>query len=138
VEHRKWPVLCRVVAFMIALLYYASPTAKRRGLKSIFPGAALAIVVWLLASAAFVLRRQLRVLQQDLRRAGRNHHLPRLVWITNVAILLGAELNAERERSRQLAPGEPEAEREIQLEERSQPKATKRSRTARPRQPRVD
>jgi membrane protein len=37
VEHRKWPVLCRVVAFMIALLYYASPTAKRRGLKSIFP-----------------------------------------------------------------------------------------------------
>jgi hypothetical protein len=48
------------------------------------------------------------------------------VSITNVAILLGAERNAEREPSRQLKEGAPEAEREIQLEERSQPKANKR------------
>jgi uncharacterized BrkB/YihY/UPF0761 family membrane protein len=41
----KWPVLFAVVVFMIALLYYASPNAKLRGLKSIAPGAALAIVV---------------------------------------------------------------------------------------------
>lgn len=54
------------------------------------------------------------------------------LWITNVAILLGAELNAERERSRQLKEGTPEAEREIQLEERSQPKAKKRSRETLP------
>jgi membrane protein len=49
----KWPVLLVVVAFMIALLYYASPNAKLRGLKSIVPGAALALVVWLPASAGF-------------------------------------------------------------------------------------
>jgi membrane protein len=42
----------------------------------------------------------------------------------------GVELNAERERSRQLRQGTPEAEREIQLEERSEPKARRRSRTA--------
>ncbi len=51
------------------------------------------------------------------------------LWITNVAILLGVELNAERERSRQLEDGTPGAERELQLEERSRPKAKKRSRT---------
>ena len=49
----KWPVLLIVVAFMIALLYYASPNARLRSLKSIFPGALLAIIVWLVASAAF-------------------------------------------------------------------------------------
>ena len=51
------------------------------------------------------------------------------MWITNVAILLGAEINAERERSRQLRDGTPGAEREIQLDERSEPKAKKRART---------
>src|SRR6202012_2631758 len=49
----KWPVLLIVVMFMVALLYYASPNAKLRSLKSIFPGAALAVVVWLGALAPF-------------------------------------------------------------------------------------
>jgi len=44
--------------------------------------------------------------------------------------LLGAQLNAERERSHQLEEGVPGAERELQLDERSAPKATKRARTA--------
>jgi membrane protein len=52
------------------------------------------------------------------------------LWITNLAILLGAEINAERERSRQLRAGTPGAERELQLRERSVPKPRKRSRTA--------
>ena len=51
-----------------------------------------------------VLRGELRVLQQDLRHPA-DHPLPGLMWITNVAILLGAEINAERERSRQLRTG---------------------------------
>ena len=49
----KWPVLLAVVVVMIALLYFASPNAKLRGVKSILPGAALAVVVWLIASAGF-------------------------------------------------------------------------------------
>ena len=52
------------------------------------------------------------------------------MWITNVAILLGAELNAEHERSRELDEGVPGAEREIQLGHRSEPKQRKRARTA--------
>ena len=52
------------------------------------------------------------------------------VWLTNVAILLGAELNAEHERSRELKEGLPGAERELQLEERTEPKDKQRARTA--------
>ena len=44
------------------------------------------------------------------------------MWLTNVALLLGMELNAERERSRELAAGMPRADREIQLEPRDAPK----------------
>jgi membrane protein len=127
----KWPVLLVVVAFMIALLYYASPNAKLRGLKSILPGAALAIVIWLLASAAFAFFvANFGSYNKTYGALGGVIVLLVWLWITNVAILLGAELNAERERSLQLKQGAPEAERELQLEERSQPKATKRSRTA--------
>jgi membrane protein len=43
------------------------------------------------------------------------------MWITNVAILLGHELNAERERSHEFAEGVPRAEDELQLEPRQEP-----------------
>jgi membrane protein len=44
------------------------------------------------------------------------------MWITNLAILFGHQLNAERERSQQIAEGVPRAEKELQLEPRSEPK----------------
>jgi membrane protein len=47
------------------------------------------------------------------------------MWITNVALLLGMELNAERERSRELAAGDTRADREIQLDPRAEPKDEK-------------
>jgi membrane protein len=127
----KWPVLFIVVVLMIALLYYASPNARLGGLKSIVPGAALAIVVWLLASAGFAFYvANFGSYNKTYGALGGVIVFLVWLWISNVAILLGVELNAERERSRQLEAGTPEAEREIQLEERSQPKAKKRSRTA--------
>jgi len=52
------------------------------------------------------------------------------LWITNIAVLLGAQFNAERERTRQIAAGTPDAERELQLEERDAPKPEKRPQTA--------
>ncbi len=127
----KWPVLFVVVVFMITLLYYASPNAKLGGLKSIVPGSALAIVVWLLASAGFAFYvANFGSYNKTYGALGGVIVFLVWLWITNVAILLGAELNAERERTRQLKEGTPEAERELQLEERSQPKAKKQSRTA--------
>jgi membrane protein len=127
----KWPVLLAVVVAMIALLYYASPNAKLRGVKSILPGAAVAVVVWLIASAGFAFY-VANFGSYDKTYGALGGVVVFLVWawLTNVAILLGAELNAERERSRQLEAGAPGAERELQLDERSEPAAKRRTRTA--------
>jgi membrane protein len=127
----KWPVLLVVVVLMISLLYYAAPNAKLRGFKSILPGAALAVVLWLIASAAFAFYvANFGSYNKTYGTLGGIIVFLVWLWITNVAILLGAELNAERERTRQLKEDIPEAERELQLEERSEPKEKKRSRTA--------
>jgi membrane protein len=127
----KWPVLLAVVIVMIALLYYASPNAKLGGVKSILPGAALAVVVWLIASAGFAFYvANFGSYDKTYGTLGGVVIFLVWVWLTNVAILLGAELNAERERSRQLAAGTPGAERELQLDERSEPSAKQRTRTA--------
>jgi membrane protein len=127
----KWPVLLAVVVVMITLLYHASPNAKLRGIKSIVPGSVLAIVIWLIASAAFAFYvANFGSYNKTYGALGGVVIFLVWLWITNVAILLGAELNAERERSRQLEEGTPGAERELQLEERSAPKRKKRARTA--------
>jgi membrane protein len=126
----KWPVLLAVVVVMIALLYYASPNAKLRGVRSILPGAALAVVIWLIASACFAFYvANFGSYDKTYGTLGGVVIFLVWVWLTNVAILLGAELNAERERSRQLEAGAPGAERELQLDERSEPKASRRMRT---------
>lgn len=127
----KWPVLLVVVIFMIAVLYYAAPNARLRGFKSIMPGALLAVVIWLIASAGFAYYvASFGSYNKTYGTLGAVIVLLVWLWITNVAILLGAEVNAERERSRQLRDGTPGAERELQLQERSAPKRKKRSRTA--------
>jgi membrane protein len=127
----KWPVLAAVVVFMITLLYYASPNAKLQGLRSIVPGAALALLVWLVASLAFAFYvANFGSYNKTYGALGGVVCFLVWLWLTNVAILLGAELNAERERSRQLEAGAPDAERELQVDERSAPKAKRRARTA--------
>ncbi len=127
----KWPVLLAVVVGMIALLYYASPNAKLGGFKSIVPGAVFAIVVWLVASAAFAFYvANFGSYDKTYGTLGGVVIFLVWLWITNLAILFGAELNAERERSRQLEAGTPGAERELQLDERSEVKRKKRARTA--------
>jgi membrane protein len=126
----KWPVLLILVSFMIALLYYASPNAKLRSLRSIVPGAFVAVVLWLVASAAFAFYvANFGSYDKTYGTLGGIIIFLVWMWITNVAILLGVEVNAERERSRQLRDGIPGAEREIQLDERSAQKAEKRART---------
>jgi len=47
------------------------------------------------------------------------------MWITNVSLLLGMEVNAERERAKELAAGDTRADKEIQLEPRAEPKEEK-------------
>jgi YihY family inner membrane protein len=103
----KWPVLLLVVSFLFALLYWASPNA-RQGFRWVTPGGILAVVVWVLLSAGFALYvanfGSYNKTYGSL--AGVIVFLVWL-WLSNMAILLGAELNAELERRRAVEAGLP-------------------------------
>jgi membrane protein len=119
----KWPVMLAVVIAIIGLLYYATPNVKLRGVRWVAPGAILAVVVWLVASALFALYvANFGSYDKTYGTLGGIVVMLVWMWITNLAILLGQELNAERERSAELAERVPRAEREIQLEPRGEPK----------------
>jgi membrane protein len=122
----KWPILGLLFITMVSLLYYASPNVKLRGFRWVTPGSVLALVVWVLVSAAFAFYvANFASYDKTYGTLGGLVILLIWVWITNLAILFGHQLNAERERSREIAEGVPRAEREIQLEPRSEPKSQK-------------
>jgi membrane protein len=103
----KWPVLLFVVSFLFALLYWASPNAKQ-GFKWVTPGGVLALVIWLVASAGFAF--YVAAFGSYNKTYGSIAGLIVFLvwlWISNVALLLGAELNAELERGRHIAEGHP-------------------------------
>ncbi len=116
----KWPVLLAVVMLMFALLYYASPNVRQPGFRWVTPGGVLAVILWIIASAgfAFYVANFGSYNKTYGSLAGVIVFLIWL-WISNVAVLLGAEFNAELERGRELEAGEPGAERQIQLEPRT-------------------
>jgi membrane protein len=104
----KWPVLLLVVSFMFSILYWASPNVKQGGFRWISPGSAFAVTVWVIASAAFAL--------YVANFASYNKTYGTLagaviflvwLWISNVALLLGAELNAEITRAHYIEAGNP-------------------------------
>jgi membrane protein len=119
----KWPVMALVFLLMIALLYYASPNVKLRGFKWVTAGSLVAIVVWVVASALFAFYvSNFSSYDKTYGTLGGLIALLVWFWISNLAILFGHQLNAERERSLELEEGRPRAEREIQLEPRDEPK----------------
>jgi membrane protein len=122
----KWPVLLIVVVTMFAVLFYSAPNVKLAGFKWVTPGAVLAIVVWLVASAAFAFYvANFGSYDKTYGTLGGLVCLLVWLWLTNIALLLGMELNSERERSRELAAGVPGADRELQLDARSAPNRQK-------------
>jgi membrane protein len=119
----KWPVLLAVVILMLSVLYYAAPNVKVPGFRWITPGSALAVVIWLIASALFALYvANFGSYDKTYGTLGGVVAMLVWMWITNLALLFGVEFNAERERNRELAEGVPRAERELQLEPRAAPK----------------
>jgi membrane protein len=114
----KWPVLVLIVAGIVTLLYWAAPNVKHTGVKSLLPGGALAVALWIVASALFALY------VANFGSYNKTYGTLAAVivflvwlWLSNVAILIGAELNAERARTRVIADGYPE-DREPFLEPR--------------------
>ncbi|OSP29169.1 MULTISPECIES: YihY/virulence factor BrkB family protein [unclassified Streptomyces] len=104
----KWPVLVLLVTIMIALLYWAAPNAKVKGFRWITPGSFLALVIWLIASAGFALY------VANFGSYNKTYGTMAGVivfliwlWITNLAILLGLEFDAEIARQRAIAGGHP-------------------------------
>ncbi len=119
----KWPVIIVVVLGMISLLYYATPNVKQRNFRFVTPGALLALVVWVVASVAFAAYvANFGSYNKTYGTLGGVVGLLVWVWLTNVAILLGMQVNSERERTVELDAGEERADRDIQLEPRSAPK----------------
>jgi membrane protein len=119
----KWPVLLAVVVTMFAVLFYAAPNVKLAGFRWVTPGALFAIVLWLIASAAFAFYvANFGSYDKTYGTLGGVVCLLVWFWITNVALLLGMELNSERERARELEAGVRGADRELQLDARSAPK----------------
>jgi membrane protein len=122
----KWPVLLVVVITMFAVLFYASPNVKLAGFRWVSPGALFAVVVWLIASALFAFYvANFSSYDKTYGTLGGLVIFLVWMWLTNTALLLGMELNAERERSRELRAGIPGADRELQLDARSAPKRQK-------------
>ncbi|WP_406387565.1 YihY/virulence factor BrkB family protein [Streptomyces sp. NBC_00887] len=104
----KWPVLVVLVTLMLAILYWAAPNAKGRGFKFVSLGSLLALLIWMVASAAFAF--------YVANFSSYNKTYGALagviiflvwLWITNLAILLGLEFDAEMARERAIIGGHP-------------------------------
>ena len=118
----KWPAIVVIVMGMLALLYYVAPNVRHIGFRWITPGGVLAMVIWIAASAGFALYvanfSSYNKTYGSL--AGVVVFLVWL-WISNIAVLLGVEFNAELERGRELETG-VEPDETLTLEPRDRPK----------------
>jgi len=122
----KWPVLLAVVVLIVALLYYATPNIKQPKFRWVSVGAVLAILTWVLLSVAFGFYvASFGSYDKTYGALGGVVVFLLWLWLTNLAILLGAEFNAETERARQLHDGTKGADKAIQLEPRAAPNGTK-------------
>lgn len=104
----KWPVLVLLVTVMIAILYRATPNARTKGFRWITPGSVLALAIWMIASAGFA------VYVANFASYNKTYGTMAGVivflvwlWISNLAILLGLEFDAETVRQRAVAGGHP-------------------------------
>jgi membrane protein len=105
----KWPVLVVIVSLMLSLLYKASPNVRQPRFRWISAGGVVAVLLWLIASGLFAVYVSFS--------GSYNKTYGSLatviiflvwLWITNIAILLGAEFNAEAQRERAIRTGVPD------------------------------
>ena len=105
----KWPVLVVLISILLAVLFWAAPNARQAGIKWISPGGVVATISWLIVSAIFALY------VADFSSYNKTYGslagvvvLLVWMWLTNVSVLFGLEINAELERERAVLQGLPE------------------------------
>lgn len=104
----KWPVLALVVAFILAILYWAGPNVRQPGIPWVSPGGIVAVVLWIVVSGLFGFYvSNFSSYNKTYGALGSVVVFLVWLWLTNIVILLGAELNAELERGRQIEGGHP-------------------------------
>jgi membrane protein len=122
----KWPVVLALVVLIVAVLYHSTPNVRQPKFRWLSVGAVVAILVWILASVGFGFY-VATFASYDSTYGALGGVIVFLLWlwITNLALLLGAELDAELERARELQGGIA-AEKTIQLPPRDTRASDKR------------
>jgi membrane protein len=106
----RWPGAVAVAMIVFAYVYYVTPDVRQRSVRAVVPGAAVGVLLWLTISYGFA------TYVSSISRIGAIYGaftgfivLVGWLWLSNVALLFGAELNAEIEREREIAEGVPHA-----------------------------
>jgi membrane protein len=130
-RYAKWPAMIVLIVVIFSVLYYTGPNVRVSGVRWVTGGALLALLAWIVASGVFaVYVANFGSYNKTYGTLGGVVVFLLWLWITNMAILLGAEFNAETERARQLESGVPGADRELKLREREAPAPQQRPKTA--------
>jgi membrane protein len=125
-KYAKWPVLAVVVTIMIAVLYWAAPNVQQPSLRWLTPGGGVGLVVLILASALFGL--YVANFGSYNKTYGTLAFVPLFLtwlWIANLALLFGAEVDAELARRKQIEDGMRPVDKEPFLPVRDEPKDSK-------------
>jgi membrane protein len=124
-RYAKWPAMVILVLVIFGALYYTSPNARVTGVRWVTGGALVALALWIVASIVLALYvGNFGSYNKTYGTLGGVVVFLIWLWVTNMAILLGAEFNAETERARRLEAGAAGADEAIGLEER-QPAASR-------------
>ena len=124
----KWPAMLVLVLVIFGVLYYMTPNARPSGVRWVTGGALVALVAWIVGSIAFALYvSNFSSYDKTYGSLGGVVVFLLWLWITNMAILLGAEFNAEIERAKQLETNVRGAEERLRLEPRQAPKQPSRT-----------
>lgn len=107
----RWPGAFASALLVFSFIYYVTPDVRHRAFRSVMPGAFAGVAVWLAASAAFseylANFKSFNVTYGSFAAA---IILLVWLWLTNLALLLGAEINAQINRASQIAERTPEPE----------------------------
>jgi len=126
----KWPIMLLLVLLILHVLYYAAPNARVTR-KWVSGGTVVTLIVWIAASVGFAFYvANFGSYNKTYGTLGGVVVFLLWLWITNMAVLLGVEFNAETERTRELHEGVRGAEDELKLPERDRPSAKQRAQTA--------